>query len=227
MRLLRFSCVLALGLSAVAVVPAAGRQLPPATVQAPAYAALIGDYPGPGSEGAKADQAILLWLQTTRTQDAVARARSEADLALGVFSPVTGKDLESPGFPLTRALAEDLRLDLRRTTGSLKDWFARPRPYQAMAQIKPAVRLETNSSYPSGHSAWGVAEATLLAALEPGRREAILDRGRLVGYDRALAGVHYPSDVEAGQRVGEAFAQTWLAAHQARVDQARAAEWGQ
>jgi len=72
-----------------------------------------------------------------------------------------------------------------------------------------------------------VLEATLLAQLQPQDREAILARGRQVGFDRPLGGVHYPSDVEAGQAVGAAFAASWLAdpAHRALLEQARAAEW--
>ena len=55
---------------------------------------------------------------------------------------------------------------------------------------------------------------------------AALDRGRQVGYDRVLGGVHYPSDVDAGQVLGPVIAQAWLAepAHQRRLEAARA-EW--
>jgi acid phosphatase (class A) len=70
-------------------------------------------------------------------------------------------------------------------------------------------------------------EASLLAEFLPRARVAILDRGRQMGYDRALGGVHYPSDVEGGQRVGAAFARDWLAdpEHRRRLEQVRAAEW--
>jgi acid phosphatase (class A) len=190
------------------------------------YAALIGDYPKPGSDGAKADFAILLWLQRSRTAEEVRRAKSEVNLHLGVFSEVTGRDLDSAAFPLTQALVEDLGKDLRQVTSALKTRFGRPRPYVANALVKPAIKLEPNLSYPSGHSSWGTAQATLLAELLPERREAILERGRQVGYDRVIGGVHHPSDVEAGQVLGPVFAQAWLAvpAHRQRLEQARA-EW--
>ena len=158
------------------------------------YAALIGHFPPPGSEGAIADQAILLWLQRARTPGEVRRAQSE--------------------------------VKLHQVTGALKQQFARPRPYDAIPQVKPAVSRESSYSYPSGHSTWGMAEATLLAELQPERREAILDRGRQVGYDRVVGGVHYPSDVDAGQILGNAIAQAWLAepAHRRRGELAKA-EW--
>lgn len=220
-----FALLLALapGFTALASQTAAV-QAAPETPQA--YAALIGPFPQPGSDGAKADVAILLWLQRTRTPGQVSRAENEVTLHLGIFSEATGKDLTSGPFPLTRALSEDLQKAVRQVTAPLKEQFGRPRPYNAFPQIKPAIQLEPSHSYPSGHATWGMAQATLLSALEPQRKETILERGRLVGYDRVIGGVHYPSDVEAGQLLGPAIAQAWLAhpAQQKRLEAARA-EW--
>ena len=197
-----------------------------AAPQAPDYAALIGPFPQPGSDAAKADLAILLWLQQSRTPDQVRRTQAEVAMPLALFSEVTGKDLASPAFARTRALADDMQMAIRQATGGLKRHFARVRPYLAHPEIQPAIALESSYSYPSGHSSWGMAQATLLAMLEPQRREAILERGRLVGYDRALGGVHYPSDVRAGQLLGSTCAQAWLAepAQQKRLAEARG-EW--
>ena len=202
-------------------------QAPTTLVQAPGYAALVGAFPQPGSDGAKADEAVLMWLQRTRTPEEVLRAQSEVVPHLGLFSAVMGRELESGQCPLTAALARQAEADLRKVTGALKLAFARPRPYAVMPQLSPAVHREPSLSYPSGHSAWGMVEAAILARLEPAQAPAIEARGRLVGYDRALAGVHYPSDVEAGQRLGQAFAAAWLAdpANLARLEEARAAEW--
>lgn len=217
--------ILALGLALGAgpALPAAAAGA--AAVQAPDYAALIGDFPRPGSEAAQADQAILLWEQAVRTPEEVARAQAEVQVHLGLFSAVAGKDLDGPAVPLTRALAADLAAAVRAPTSSLKRRFARPRPYETLTKLQPALPHEPSFSYPSGHSSWGVALAELLAALAPARKQAILDRGRQIGYDRVLGGVHYPSDVEAGQKLGGAVAKSWLDEHRERVEQARAAEW--
>ena len=69
---------------------------------------------------------------------------------------------------------------------------------------------------------------SVLADLVPKLQEAILERGRQVGNDRVLAGVHHPSDVEAGQKLGAALAAIWLKdpARRGQLDAARAAEWG-
>ena len=195
-------------------------------VQAPPYADLIGGFPGPGSDAAKADLAILLWMQATRTPGEVARAQSEVRPHVGLFSSAAGVDLESPAFARTRALCEDLAAALQPVTGALKDHFGRPRPYVTLPEVQPAVTRPHGQSYPSGHASWGVSQAMLLAELQPARRRELLERGRQIGYDRVLAGVHYPSDVQAGLKLGAFLAEAWLAdpAHRQRIDQARA-EW--
>jgi acid phosphatase (class A) len=42
----------------------------------------------------------------------------------------------------------------------------------------------------------------ILAELFPEHREALLARGKEFGIDRTLAGMHYPTDVAAGQKLG-------------------------
>ncbi|HET9555477.1 MAG TPA: phosphatase PAP2 family protein, partial [Anaeromyxobacteraceae bacterium] len=106
---------------------------------------------------------------------------------------------------------------------------ARPRPYEASAQVAPIVERERSASFPSGHATRGALFAALLAELAPGGRAALLRRGAEIGEDRVIAGVHYPSDVAAGQRLGEALARALLAepAFRAALEAARAAEWGE
>jgi acid phosphatase (class A) len=191
------------------------------------WVAFVGDYPHPGSPGAEGDTAVLLWLQHTRTREDVLRAEGEVIPRIGLFSGVVGADLDSSRYPLTRALLAAANTELHGVMGTLKRHFARPRPYVEDARIKPAVGLEASYAYPSGHSGWGVVEAGVLAELVPARQEAILERGRLVGNDRVMAGVHHPSDVEAGQRLGAALVAAWLRdpIRRNQVEAARAAEW--
>ncbi|HEX9290473.1 MAG TPA: phosphatase PAP2 family protein, partial [Anaeromyxobacteraceae bacterium] len=111
--------------------------------------------------------------------------------------------------------------------GPLKERFARPRPYDADVRVAPAVAREPSFAFPSGHAVRGVLHALLLAELAPARREALLERGRQIGFDRVRGGVHWPSDVEAGQRLGGALAAARLAdpRFRARLEAAREKEW--
>ena len=220
----------ALALTLLSAIPclSLAAQAPVVVTQERDWVAFLGPYPRAGSEANHEDLAVLLWLQHTRTRAEVTRAEDEVMLRIGLFNAVMGVDLESDRYPLTQALLASVDRDLREVTGVLKDHFARPRPYEADARILPAVRLEHSFSYPSGHAARGAVDSGVLAALVPALREAILERGRQVGNDRAMVGIHYPSDVEAGQRFGSTLVAAWLQepAHRRQADEARMAEWG-
>jgi acid phosphatase (class A) len=56
-----------------------------------------------------------------------------------------------------------------------------------------------------------------LADLLPERRDRILAVGWQGGYARAYCGVHYPSDVEASQRLAQAISRDVIASPQWRA----------
>lgn len=100
--------------------------------------------------------------------------------------------------------------------------FRRARPSEH-GDFKPWLN-ETSFSYPSGHSTRGMLWAELLAEMYPEKREALLKRGRELGYHRMIAGVHFPTDVYAGRVIGHAVAQSLLAnvTVRAEMDQVKA-----
>lgn len=191
------------------------------------WAAFIGPFPGPGTEAAKEDAAILLWHQRTRTQAEVQRALSEVKLGLGAYLGALGTAPDGAMLPKTAALLDQVGRDLKAITDAVKNGYARPRPYLSDSRVIPAIERESSPSYPSGHATRGMAFALVLAELVPARREALVERGRQVGVDRVIGGVHWPSDIEAGQRLGAALVEAWLAdpANRRKVDETRAAEW--
>lgn len=80
-----------------------------------------------------------------------------------------------------------------------KSFIARPRP-----ELWPHIIAETNSSFPSGHSTFAAALATMtfLLCIRSRHRGIILAAGvgfvLLMGYSRMYLGVHYPTDVWVG-----------------------------
>jgi acid phosphatase (class A) len=60
--------------------------------------------------------------------------------------------------------------------------------------------------------------------MAPDRAEAIVTRARQIGESRAVCGLHYPSDVAAGRRLGEALYQaiSTVPAYRADLEAARA-----
>ena len=87
----------------------------------------------------------------------------------------------------------------------LKDKYKRPRPFISHSDIKPCLPLESSFSHPSGHSTWYASTALLLADLMPERRERLIQIGCQGGYRRVYCGMHYPSDVIAGERLAKAI----------------------
>ena len=215
--------MLVAGLPTLAQVPAAVVQ--PAAVQE--LVAFLGPYPAKDSDAGKADLAIVLWCQQTRSAAEVKLALGEVKLTLGAYAPAVGKPLDPAQFPKTVALVDGLAKGIKVQTDALKKHFARPRPYVADTRVQPAIEREPSPSYPSGHSTRGLAIALVLAELVPNRREALLEQGRQVGVHRVVGGVHYPTDVTAGQRLGARLGEAWLAEPSNRVllEAVRAAEW--
>lgn len=219
---------LALAAGLLSAVPAvAADAVCPVPTASGGAAALVGTYPAPGSCDAASDLAIVLWAQQTRTPADVARAASEEDLSLEDYAAVLGTALAPGVHPLTEALLSRAAAASRPCVAAAKRTHQRPRPFVADARVKPAVHLEKSASFPSGHATRGALLAAILAELIPDRRDALVARGAQIGHDRVIAGVHYPSDVAAGEKLGCAVAQALLAdpAFRAEVERVRAAEW--
>ncbi len=189
--------------------------------------AVVDPAPARGSDQDKADLAIVLWMQRTRSSADVARARDHLQVNLATFATALGDRFDVAAHPRTQALLDRFVARSHAVSGEAKRRWARPRPYVADARVAPAVKLEDTFSYPSGHAIRGVLLARILGELAISRRAELLEIGLQVGYDRVVGGVHYPSDVLGGQRLGEALATALLASPDlsAEVEAVRAAEW--
>jgi len=193
----------------VATAPAAGRaepSVPEAVVLDPApLSRAVGQPPARGSATARQDLAILLWLQQARTPELISGSWTLLERNPVSFSRALGVDMAKTTPVLNSALKAFLK-PVDAVKDQLKDRYQRPRPFVTYAQIQPCLPLEKGASFPSGHSTWYRAASELLADLVPERRERLLAVGRHGGNSRVFCAVHYPSDVEAGQRLGAAAA---------------------
>jgi len=180
--------------------PSSGLQL-----DLPALLAKTGRPPEQGQAKAISDLSILLWLQSHRSPQLIANSWLLLDRNLSNFDLAVGVDMAKTTPELLRGLAPFLAL-VDRAKDTIKDIHKRPRPYSADASIQPCLPRESGWSFPSGHSTFYRAAAELLVDLLPERRQRLLAVGLSGGSSRTLCGVHYPSDVEAGQRLGEAAA---------------------
>lgn len=85
----------------------------------------------------------------------------------------------------------------------LKNFFMRPRPFEALPQLLPALEYASGYSFPSGHTTAAFAAAFTYRRLLPkfiGLPALIL--AALIAFSRLYLGVHYPLDVLGGIATG-------------------------
>ena len=76
------------------------------------------------------------------------------------------------------------------------------RPPLRYASPEPIVRLPTDHSFPSGHTATSFAAALVLARAVPQRAWLFYVLAAAIGFSRIYVGVHYPLDVLGGALLG-------------------------
>ncbi len=158
------------------------------------------------------DMAVMLWIQQVRTPEQIATAYQYSDLSIELYIDIIAADLEKDWKPETvRHMFDEVTTLIYPLVMEAKDKYGRVRPYGENLAIQPCVPLEETTSYPSGHSTYGLLFAYLLADMMPQHKEALIERGKLIGTCRVISGVHYPSDVLAGQRLGTALSEEILA----------------
>ncbi|MBX3021877.1 MAG: phosphatase PAP2 family protein [Bdellovibrionales bacterium] len=169
----------------------------------PANDYTLGPPPAKGSVEFERDFDVLLNYQATRTKQLcdAAAAQEHPDLEV-MYKPsglLTAKQLKdyAPLFDKVGRYAAKIG-------GKFKDEYLRPRPYNEDARIKPCIsRPGGNKAYPSVHTTVASSTSCLLAALLPQKSEALLEYGHELGELRVIAGVHHPSDVQAGRNLGQ------------------------
>jgi acid phosphatase (class A) len=154
---------------------------------------------------------LLIKLQRVRTPADIARATTEEKhLTVFDFADVLGPNFTPERCPKTAAFFKSaLQADLSYFNKLAKNHWNRPRPY-----TDPRVHslfIEKDGSYPSGHSIRATLFGEVLAALVPEQRSAIIVRSQQMGWDREIAGVHFPSDIYAGRILGKALASKLMA----------------
>jgi acid phosphatase (class A) len=163
--------------------------------------------PPPDAEGTRRELDAMLSLQKRRSPAEEVACQADAVISVFRFADVLGDSFTPQALPKTSALFERALASSKQAVDPAKDAFARLRPPLADRRIKPCVKLPLNGSYPSGHSTAGNLMATLLADMLPEKAAQLSARGRLFGDHRVLAGVHFPSDVDAGRLCAAALAQ--------------------
>jgi acid phosphatase (class A) len=177
------------------------------------FVAIFPPPPARGSPGERRELDDLLALQRSRSAADVEAAREDRRKDVDRFYESLGFHARKPAaLPKLRALMEDVEDDVSRYVRAPKKKFARSRPYVIEPAIQPCIGdVAGDRSYPSGHSAYGYTMAYLLAEMVPERGTALLARADEFARARAVCGVHFFSDLEAGRKGARWLADRLLA----------------
>ncbi len=81
----------------------------------------------------------------------------------------------------------------------------RVRPSFLNEKIKPAIDIPPHPAYPSAHAGQSLIVALILSDINPELKESYLKLAENIGRNRELAGVHYKSDTDAGQKIAKIY----------------------
>ena len=172
--------------------------------------ALLEPPPAEGSAAFEADKeaygALTALRNGPRGDQAVQDANLNFPAAASTFSCALGVAISEEATPNLNMLLRRTLTDAGGATYRAKDEYQRTRPFvyfkSASCTPESEAHLAKDGSYPSGHSALGWAWALVLTEVVPDRADEILGRGYQFGQSRAICGVHWQSDVDAGRVVG-------------------------
>ncbi len=182
--------------------------------------------PAAGSELQSSDERTLLELQTSRSEKDCEKARAEVQVSLKSFFGAPQGPLDNARVEKLAPFIEQARNDADYFIQRLKRDFPRKRPFLYVQGIAPCVPKEVTGAYPSGHAVLSKLFALILADLEPTLRGELESRALEIANRRVTAGVHHPTDIEAGRELARLIHRQLLKSPQYRADFARAAKSG-
>jgi hypothetical protein len=186
--------------------------------------------PGPSNVDTDQDCRDLVQIVKARSKDLekviVWQAYSDAR-AVWKVQEVHGEP-EFANRQLVAALLNEVQLPIFK----LKNDHDRGRPWYCCAQTlkpmfqKPSPYYPGHPAYPSGHATMAYALAYVLSAIDPSKSQDFVDAAKSIAFNREVAGLHYPSDSEAGRILAEHLVKQLLVEPRFKVlVKATCAEW--
>ncbi len=180
------------------------------TAMLPNSLALLPSPPASGSVEMSVDQGYSQKSLALRDTPAWTLAMSDADLsfphAANTFACALNAAITEAETPHLYMLMRRTLTDAGLATYTAKNHYARARPFTVnhapICTPGDEAQLEKDGSYPSGHSAIGVAWSLILTEIAPAQTDAILARGRSFASSRMVCNVHWHSDTVQGRYIG-------------------------
>ena len=170
----------------------AGRYLPPP--------------PDAATTAREMDELHAIATRSSAADRAVAKEDAENETPT-IFNDAVGFDLAA--LPKTFKLLTLVGDEEEDDTKDAKAYFHRDRPYAAEPAIKTCTPVKPGkaaNSYPSGHATRAFSMGVVLSNLVPAKSQTIMARASQYAERRLVCGVHYRSDIVAGQQFGTVLA---------------------
>jgi len=129
-------------------------------------------------------------------------------LAMSVFESGLDRDLPRAAF-VYAAFATANNDAMIACFGAKYTWWM-IRPAQLDESLDTLFPSPPHPSYPSAHSCSGSTNARTLTHFFPGQAESLAAMADAGGHSRLVAGIHYPMDKVAGEKLGNAVADSVL-----------------
>jgi acid phosphatase (class A) len=199
-------CFIALALSALLTMSAQAfaEDQPCSKFDHVPLALLLMPPPSQDSKETRAELAELEDLEASRTPAQEEHARCDHSRTVARFLEEIGIKLDSRPV-VAMHFFQCVAKSVEKQVNEAKIAFHRTRPYKlpdSNLHVLKEVAEDDSFSYPSGHAAYGMATGLLLAEMLPENRNEILKRIEDFGYSRLVSGVHFRSDVYAGEMAG-------------------------
>jgi acid phosphatase (class A) len=154
------------------------------------------------SPAGNADLQAVLAAVNSRTDEEIKQVQADDQRIVFRFADVMGQNFRSEDLPFATQFFQQVYEDGNAATVAAKAYFKRQRPFVVDPDIKIIVVQAPDFSYPSNHSTFAYEAGILLAAMVPEKAAAIFERAAGYAHNRVIAGVHFPTDVEAGRISG-------------------------
>jgi acid phosphatase (class A) len=194
------------------------------------FRTVLGPPPAADSAWDHADEQLVEALQSA-DEARQKMAKLDEDELYPRFAEAFGRPIDRRASPALLEMLDRAIADVEATAVAAKDHFHRPRPFQRLQlqhtcskpnAPKPQEHPMEGSSYPSGHSTRGWTVAMILGRVAPERAAALMRRAQEYEESRLICGMHFPTDVRAGQDVAEAVVGHLDASKEFRSDLAKA-----
>lgn len=153
----------------------------------------------------------LLSYKKLRTPEKIKEIIDQADIHTATFNGQKIINyLDEKKYPLTSKALKQSFEDISIIVLQAKLKFNRVRPSILEPLIDPVLDIPGHPAYPSGHSTQSYFLAYFFSELQPEKKEQFMKEAERIAKNREIAGLHYPSDTEAGKILAQQFMELLL-----------------